>query len=201
VTDLAHSKAPEPIELGGRERVLYTAYDLFVQHGVRTIGIDRIIAEAGVAKKTLYRHFASKDALVTAVLELREERWTHQWLAGEIERRADTPRERLLAIFDAFDEWFRRDDYAGCLFVNTLLESRDLRPGIGRAAASHLDNVLALVRDLAEATGVADPEDLAHDWQILMQGSIVHALQGDVDAALRARKVAALLLERHGAGR
>ena len=90
----------------GRERVLATAYELFSKHGTRAVGVDRIIAESGVAKMTLYRNFASKDELILAFLERREELWTRAWLQADVERRAATPGARLLAIFDTFGEWF-----------------------------------------------------------------------------------------------
>jgi AcrR family transcriptional regulator len=86
----------------GRERILDTAYDLFSKHGTRAVGVDRIIAEAGAAKMTLYRNFASKDELIVAFLAAREERWTRGWLQAEVELRAQDPAERLLAIFDVF---------------------------------------------------------------------------------------------------
>ena len=108
-----------------RERILEAAYDLFSHQGVRAVGIDAIIERSGVARMTLYRHFASKDALVLAFLERREERWTKEWLQGEVERRSAAPGERLLAIFDVFDEWFQRSDFEGCSFVNVLLEISD----------------------------------------------------------------------------
>src|SRR6266849_5549272 len=90
---------------GARERVLQTAYDLFCRHGVQAIGVDRIVAEASVAKVTLYKHFRSKQELIVAALDLREELWTRAWLERETERRADTPTMRLLAVFDLLDEW------------------------------------------------------------------------------------------------
>src|ERR687895_1242404 len=105
-----------------RERVLDTAYELFSRRGIRAVGIDEVVVRAGVAKATLYRHFPSKDDLVLAFLERREERWTRDWVEAEARRRGETPEEQLLAIFDAFDEWFRRDDFEGCSFVNVLLE-------------------------------------------------------------------------------
>ena len=94
--------------MDGRERILETAYELFSKHGTRAVGVDRIIAEAGAAKMTLYRNFASKDALIVAFLAAREERWTRGWLQAEVERRAECARGRLLAIFDVFGEWFAR---------------------------------------------------------------------------------------------
>ena len=109
----------------GRERVLETAYELFSRHGTRAVGVDRIIAESGVAKMTLYRNFASKDDLILAFLERREERWTRDWLQATVERRAETPAQRLLAIFDTFGEWFAREDFEGCSFINVMLEIDD----------------------------------------------------------------------------
>ncbi len=179
-----------------RERVLHTAYDLFSRHGIQATGIDRIIAEAGVAKMTLYRTFPSKDDLVLAALERREEVWTWDWLEREVERRAATPSERLLAIFDAFDDWFGRDDYESCFFTNTLLEKHDRTGRIGAESVSRLANIRSLVRRLAVDAGIRDPDRFARQWQLLMWGSIIAADTGDVDAAGQARDVATLLLQR-----
>src|SRR3954469_18658607 len=107
---------------GARERILETAYELFSRHGIQAVGVDRIVAEAGVAKMSLYRNFGSKDELVLAFLRAREERWTRGWLQAEAQSRGETPAERLLAIFDVFGEWFARTDFEGCSFVNVLLE-------------------------------------------------------------------------------
>jgi AcrR family transcriptional regulator len=177
-----------------RERTLRTAYRLFSQHGVQATGVDRIIAEAGIAKATLYKHFGSKEELVLAALRRREDLWSRGWLEREINRRAGTPRTRLLAIFDAFDEWFRRDDYECCLFINTLLETHDRTSPIARASLAHLANVRAFIREQAEEAGIGDPDAFARQWQLLMMGSITAAAAGDPDAARRARDLATLLL-------
>lgn len=142
-----------------------------------------------------YRHFRSKDELVVATLELHEELWTRRWLEPAVKRRRK-PRARLLAVFDALDDWFRQDDYEGCLFTNYLLEIRDPRAPIGAASIAKRANVRAFVRGLAEEAGVRDPDGFARQWQILMTGSIVAAIEGDVEAARRARAVGSLLLER-----
>ncbi|MEA2219936.1 MAG: hypothetical protein QOJ35_2562, partial [Solirubrobacteraceae bacterium] len=127
--------------------------------------------------------------------------WSRGWLEAEIERRADTPRARLLAIFDAFDDWFRRDDYESCLFTSALLETRDRTSPIARASVVHLAYVHTLVRNLAEDAGILDPDDFAHQWQLLMLGSITAAAIGDADAARRARDLATLLLDRESPAR
>jgi AcrR family transcriptional regulator len=185
---------------GARERILHTAYELFCRHGIGAIGIDRIIAEAGVAKMTLYRHFRSKEELVLAVLDLREELWTRRWLGQVIEQRGQTADERLLVIFDAFDEWFRREDYEGCLFTNALLEAHDPTSVVGSAASEKRENIRLILRDLAEQAGVRDPDEFAYQWQMLMIGSIVIAMQGGKEAARHAREAGSRLLERERQG-
>src|SRR6266536_5055169 len=82
-----------------RERIDQTAYELFSRHGIHAVGVDTISARSGVAKMTLYRHYPSKDDLALAFLRRREELWTRCWLQREVERRARTPGERLLAVF------------------------------------------------------------------------------------------------------
>jgi AcrR family transcriptional regulator len=178
-----------------REKILRTAYDLFAVHGINQVGIDLITGEAGVAKMSLYRHFGSKEDLVLAVLERREERWTREWLIDEVTIRAETAAERLLAFFDVFDEWCPHPDYECCVFTNALLESWDWRSRIGTASLAKLMNVRAILRGLAEEAGVRDPDEFAAEWQTLLWGSIVGASGGEADAAKRARKVAELLLE------
>lgn len=181
---------------GARERILATAHDLFCRHGVRGVGVDRIVDEAEVAKRTLYRQFPSKEELVVTVLERREALWTRGWLEREIEQRGGPPEQRLLAIFDLLDEWFRRDDYESCLFIRSMLESEDPESPIAAASARGLANIRGLARRLAEEAGIDDPDRFALQWQILMSGSIIAADQGDLDAAQRVRDSAQLLLER-----
>jgi AcrR family transcriptional regulator len=181
-------------ESDARQRILDAAYDLFSRHGIRAVGVDAIIERSGVARMTLYRHFGSKDALVLAFLERREERWTKEWLQSEVERRASDPAQRLLVIFDVFDEWFQRGDFEGCSFINVLLEIDDPRSELHRASADQLARIRAFVARLATEAGVADAEGLAHKWHILMKGSIVAAGEGDRGAARRAREIAALVL-------
>src|SRR3989442_9575048 len=118
----AHHQQSATRSIGARERIDRTAYQLFSRHGIRAIGVDTLAAHAGVAKMTLYKHYPSKDELALAFLRDREERWTRAWLQGEVERRGRTPADRLLAVFNVFDEWFRRADFEACAFVKVLLE-------------------------------------------------------------------------------
>lgn len=179
-----------------RERILDTAYALFARRGIRDVGVDEIIERAGVAKATLYRHFPSKDALVLAFLERREQLWTRDFVEAGARDRGETPEETLLAIFDIFDGWFRDEEFEACSFINTLLELGP-RHTVGKASIDYLENIRAVVRSLAEEAGLRDVESFARSWHILMKGSIISATEGDVDAAKRAQKIAKLLIDQH----
>ena len=194
---MAHSRTRTGTrEPEARERILDSSYDLFSRRGIQAVGVDEVIENAGVAKATLYRHFPSKDDLVLAFLEEREERWTHELVEAGAKSRGSTPEEQLLAIFDVFDEWFRRDDFEACSFISVLLEMGPQHPA-GRASMRHLENIRSIVRDLAEEAGLRDPASFAHSWHILMKGSIVAAAEGDLDAAQRARSMARQLIDQY----
>jgi AcrR family transcriptional regulator len=180
-----------------RDRILRTAYELFSHRGIRAVGTDEVIQRAGVAKATLYRHFPTKNDLVLAVLQRREELWTHGLIEAQSELRGDTPEKRLLAIFDVMHDWFQsRDGFEGCSFINVLLELGPDHPA-GRASIAHIDHVRDIVRHRAAAAGLRDIEDFAQSWHILMKGAIVLAAVGDLDAAQHAQKMARCLIEEH----
>lgn len=176
-----------------RERLLDAAYELFAASGVGRVGIDTILAKSGCAKASLYSNFDSKVDLAIAFLDKREALWTRGWLEAEVKRRARDPDGRLLAIFDAFDGWFRRKTFEGCSFINVLLESKADSP-IGRAAAVHLSKIRAIVRGLAEEASLREPEKFAQVWHMLMKGSIVSACEGNRNAAREAKCAAKLIL-------
>ncbi len=180
-----------------RERILTAAYQLFSRRGIRGVGTDEVIERAGVARATLYRHFATKNDLVLAVLQRREEVWTQGLIDEQSRLRANTPEEQLLAIFDVLHEWFQlREGYEGCSFINVLLELGPDHPA-GRASIVHIDHVRDVVRRRAMAAGLTDVEGFASSCHILMKGAIVLAAVGDLDAALRAKKMARSLIEEH----
>jgi AcrR family transcriptional regulator len=179
-----------------RQRILDTAYQLISRRGVRDVGVEEVIAKAGIAKATLYRHFPSKTDLVLAVLEQREQVWTLGLIEAEARRRGDTPEEQLLAVFDVFDDWFRSDGFDTCTFVNVLLEMRSTHV-LGEASIRHLTNIRTMIAQLATEAGLREPDDFARSWHILMKGSIVSAAEGDLDAARRAQTMAATLIDQH----
>src|SRR6202161_99275 len=146
--------AKAPAAPSARERLLKAASELFYDEGVHTVGIDRVIERAGVARASLYNTFGSKDELVRAYLEAR-----HAQTAGRITRyleRYSTPRERLLGVFEAQGELFAAPGFRGCAFVSASAES----PGelVEQAASEYRGWVRALLVDLAREAGVAAPE-------------------------------------------
>ena len=131
--------------------------------------------------------------LAVAFLDRRETLWTRGWLEAEIKRRTSDPQQRLLAIFDVFDGWFRKKTFEGCSFINVLLETKTDSP-VHEAAAIHLSKIRAIVRALAEEAGLSTPAKFAQVWHMLMKGSIVSACEGNKNAAREAKEAARLVL-------
>lgn len=176
-----------------RERLIAAAYELFAVDGISQVGIDTILAKSGCAKASLYGNFSSKVGLAVAFLEQRERMWTRGWLVAEIDRRGSTPDEKLLAIFDALDGWFRKRAFEGCSFIKALLESRGAS-SVHRAAARQLAKIRAFLCGLAREAGLRDPEEFAQIWQMLMSGSIVAASGGNRDAARQLKRAARIVI-------
>lgn len=188
---LLQGATPRP---SARERILDTSYQLFARRGIRDVGVDELIARSGVAKATFYRHFPSKEALVLAYME----RWFSERRAT-IAKAADgrsTPEEALLAAFEVLDDWFQRDVAEVSAFLQVMIEMGPNHP-LGRASIDYLARIRAQLKDLAEASGLRDPEGFAWSFHILTKGAIVASLEGDIQAATRARDMARALIELH----
>lgn len=169
-----------------RERLLDTAEELFYAEGIRAVGLERILAVSGAGRASFYRHFASKDDLVAAVLRRRDEAW-RGWLAERVEAHGGQP----LAVFDALAERFARKDFRGCAFINTMVESADPDSEAHQIAAEHKARVTAYVERLLREHGAVDPAGTARRFILLMDGAIVTALrEGSAEPAARAREVA-----------
>jgi AcrR family transcriptional regulator len=176
-----------------RERLLASANELFYDEGVHTVGIDRIIEHAGVAKASLYNTFGSKDELVRAYLEGRQASVTQRIMQAV--DRYDTPRERLLAVFEGQGELFAQPGYRGCAFARASAESH---PGdlAEYAAEGYRAWVRALLTELADDAGVREPEVLARQLHLLYEGAAQSArMDHDPSAAVAARAAAADLLD------
>jgi AcrR family transcriptional regulator len=180
-----------------REAVLDAADRLFYRGGIRATSVDAVADEAGVTKRTLYHHFESKDELVSAYLERRDEP-TRQALARRAEALGETPGTRIVALFGLLEQWFERNDYRGCPFLNAASEcGNDERVRI--AAAKHKDGTQAWFAAQLSAAGASDPEGLARMLVLALDGAMARALiyRSAVDAR-SARTLATILLENAG---
>ena len=176
-----------------RERLLAAATELFYGEGIHTVGIDRVIEKAGVAKASLYSTFGSKDALVCAYLEGRQEARK----ARVMKKLAtyDTPRARLLGVFDALHDYIGEPRFRGCAFLRASAEGRTER-GVRDACEDARAWTRALFTELATAAGARQPKRLAAELVLLYDGATVSAHMDDNrEAALTARAVAAALLD------
>jgi AcrR family transcriptional regulator len=175
-----------------RERLLAAANELFYNEGVHTVGIDRVIEQAGVAKASLYNTFGSKDELVRAYLEGRHAH-TSERITRYLERYS-TPRERLLGVFEAQGELFASPGFRGCAFVSASAES----PGelVEQAASDYRGWVRSLLVDLAREAGVGAPEALGRQLHMIYDGASLSArMDHDPTASVAARAAAETLLD------
>lgn len=177
-----------------REHLVSTALELFSRHGYHATGIDRILAKSGVAKATLYNHFRSKEELIVAALRLRDER-VRNWLMKRVDRAADTPVARLLALFDAYEQLFQGGDFNGCEFIQASAEFASHDHPIHAVALEHNQFILGYIRGLTTSAGTANPAELALHLHLLVEGAYVSAqMTGTADAARQAREAARILI-------
>ena len=183
-----------------RDHLIETALALFDASGYRATGIDRILAEAGVAKMTLYKHFKSKDELILAALARRDERWLaglRTAVAAHAEQHAAAgPRARLRGLFDALEDWLKTPGFNGCLFCKAAAEFPDPDDPVHAVAARHHRKLLAFLKDLALDAGARRPARLARELLLLIQGAVsVAQVNGPLGAARTAARAAEVLLE------
>lgn len=178
-----------------RDQLLETATDLFYRHGCHTTGIDRILAEAGVAKMTLYKHFRSKEELVLAAAQ-----HFHQRLREEFEAFVEADdldaRQQLLAIFDFMEGWCRKPDFCGCPSINLAVQYPDHGDPIHQAAAEHKRIRQEYITGIAQRAGAREPGRLARQLMLLIEGgTVLRQVTGVEDAVLEARATAELLID------
>ena len=157
-----------------RDHLVETAWTLFYRHGFRAVGIDTILEEAGVAKMTLYKHFASKEALILAVLERRH----HEFVASlqtAMAEAAGSSSDRLLAAFDWLKAWLESPQFNGCAFIRAVVEfpSRDDRPH--QVAAAHKKAIADLLVQQCRHAGLRHPAEVGKRLALLLEGAIITA--------------------------
>jgi len=160
----------------GRQRLVAVAVELFYRHGFGAIGIDQVLATAGVTKTTFYKHFECKDDLMVAAVQLRDEWESRAWgravrkLAGD-----DDPVGQLLAMLDVMDLWFNDPDFLGCMFINAAAEFPNPHDPVHQAAAAHKHKVRDYWCSLAKAAGAdaAAAEKFADCYAALIEGALI----------------------------
>jgi len=189
------------VKKGGRPRtpaagrILEAASRLFYGRGIRAVGMDALAEQAGVTKVTIYKNFGSKDELVAAYLRARDERW-RVWLGEAVERRADSPRVRMLAVFDALGEWLAGEDgVRGCAFVNAATEITDSSHPARVVIMEQKRWMRAYFARLASEAGAEEPAELAERLMILSEGATVNFTMGiGSEPARQARAMADALI-------
>lgn len=188
----------EPTRTDKRQHIVEIAYALFKRVGFHATGIDRIIAEADVAKMTMYRHFPSKDDLMVEVLAYRAGRFERQ--LDRLAEQAATPDEKIATIFDWYDRWFHSADFHGCLFAHALAEFGDAAHPVFQAAARQKNGLKRRMRLILEEMMSAEEADsTSAALLMLIEGATLMARMGQPDDAIRgARKAAMAILAARG---
>jgi AcrR family transcriptional regulator len=157
-----------------RQQILETAAELFFREGCRAIGVDTIVNRSGVAKMTLYRHFPSKDDLLIAYLkEANDHFWA--WFEAAINQHPDSPRDQLIAVFEALAQGLTSPMCYGCPFINAGTEFSEMDHPVHKAALEHKQAVRVRLRAMSEAAGARSPDALSDQLLLLMDGGYVQA--------------------------
>jgi AcrR family transcriptional regulator len=175
IADAEAATITEVPQVSARERLILAATKLFCRYGVNAVGVDAIVEAAGTAKTTLYKSFTSKDRLVEAVLE-REGRAWRAWFIAEIDGAGGPALERLARVGPALRQWFGRDDFYGCPFINAVGESDKADDRLRSLAIAHKKVVLERIAELCAEAGCREPGEVAHTLGIIIDGAIVAAL-------------------------
>ena len=193
-----HERSGEPAV---RDRLLDAAEALIYSGGIHATGVDAIVKRSGAARKSFYSHFESKEALIVAALERRDERWMC-WFVDATLARGKSPRAQLLGMFDVLRDWFSQPGFHGCAFLNASGEIADADDPVRVVAREHKERLLMFVRERFDAYADEAAIErrgfarLARQWLVLIDGAIGVALvSGDVNAARDARATAELLLD------
>ena len=186
---------PAATTTNARDRLIDTAIALFNRYGFHATGVDRIVAVAKVAKKTLYAHFPSKEDLIIAALSRKRAAFSDKFLPSVLAS-SDQPRDRLLALFELAKSWFNDPDFYGCIFVNAAVEYSEPGHPINACAREFKTLLRGFALEQAQAGGAADPESLADQIALLFEGATTVAqVSARPDAATTAKAIAAQLID------
>ncbi|HSM39305.1 MAG TPA: TetR/AcrR family transcriptional regulator [Afifellaceae bacterium] len=177
-----------------REHLIDVAASLFNRLGYHAAGIDLVIAEAGIAKTTLYRHFNSKEELIVAVLKRVDAQFRDK-MRATVESSGNNKGDKLLATFDFLEAWFKQENFHGCPFISAAGEFGDQPSVVFHEAAIHKRLIVAYLEELARADGLPEPRKMAEEINLLHEGATAVAhITGDPTVARKAKNVAERLI-------
>lgn len=176
-----------------REELIRGALLVFYREGFHATGMDKVAAEIGISKTAIYKHFRTKEDLILATLRLRDETFRY-WLFNRIKEISPEPAGQLLAIFDALDEWFKTEEFQGCMFIKAASEFQSKSHPIHLQSAEHKRLLERHIEELAKKTKVKDPAGLTKQLLLLKEGAIVSAYLAHTPKPARDAKNAAATL-------
>lgn len=178
-----------------RDELISKALAVFYRDGFHATGMDKLVAETGISKTSMYKHFRSKEELILAALRYRDANMRN-WLSRRTEELAKTPRDRLRALFEALGELLQQKDFKSCAFIRAASEYPDFGDPIHDLAAEHKRLLLGYIRGLAKQAGAPEPGRLARQLRLLIEGAVVTAhLHGPADVAADAGNAARCLID------
>lgn len=177
-----------------RDELVQKALQVFYHNGFHATGMDRLAEETGISKTSMYKHFKTKEDLILSVLRLRDEMFRN-WLYRRMEDLSASPRDQLLAMFDALEEWFNDPGYQGCMFVKASSEYQDIDHPIHKQSADHKRLLERHISELAHKAELQEPDLLARQLLLLKEGAIVTGhLRHTKNPAADARRAAEALI-------
>lgn len=178
-----------------RQQILETASELFYQKGIQHVGINEVIAESGVAKRTLYRWFPSKDLLIEAVMNYRAAQWI-RWFETAVSERGNTPKERLLSTFDVLREWYASPNFRGCPFINAVLEIADASHKAHQVSIDLRESIRQIIMQLAAEAGIKKPDFFSQQYLLLIGGaSLMATIEQSPEGATFAQTALSVLID------
>ncbi|MBE9044447.1 TetR/AcrR family transcriptional regulator [Pleurocapsales cyanobacterium LEGE 10410] len=178
-----------------RQKILETASQLFYEKGIPYVGINEVIAESNIAKRTLYRWFSSKDKLIEEVAKYRAQQWI-EWFEKAVTERGDTPKEQLLATFDVLREWYASPGFRGCPFINAVLEIADASHQAHHVSVNLRESIRQIVMRLATEAGVQNPDAFSRQYLLLIGGaSLMATIEQSADGATFAQNTLSVLID------
>ena len=179
-----------------REQLIKTAVELFAKNGIHATGIDAIVEHSGVTKKTLYAHFHSKEELVLVALRHYDGQFRKAFMR-QVEAKANSPKARLLAVFDVAEHWFGQNNFYGCMFINSIGEYSETDTPIRQVCKEYKRLMKGYLRELCKQAGIAGAAKLADEVALLLEGAIVTAqVSENPKAAQIAKRAAKVLIDK-----